>query len=240
MATAPQRPDPDEPRPQPQPVAGNFPRVEREVGTGRPFSWVWIWIPVVIAAFWFVGWGWGPYGGWWWGHGSESATQSANSTVPTPPNGNAQPANSALASGTATAGNPQAGHGNGALAAGPAAPAAQITGTGVAALDAVNKRTYIGQPFQISNVPVEKKASSRAYWIGASNTGTAGPMLLVLPSSASINAKVGDRITAAGTVEKAPPAAQAQHQWSIGGDDVQQLEREGAYVQATNVQSGQP
>lgn len=210
----------------------NLPEVERQVGTGRPFSWAWLWIPVAIAAFWFVGWGWGPYGGWWWGHGAESATQSANATAPAPPANGAQPASGALAGGT----NP-ASHGSSAAAQepAPAAPPAAVSGTGVAVLDAPNKGSFAGQSFQIQNVPVQKQASARAVWIGTNNARNAGPTLLVLPQGAK-EVQQGDRLNATGKVVKAPSAARAEQEWSLSSADAHRLEQEGAYVQATAVQ----
>ena len=215
---SPQRKDPNEP----EPILNAERRVEREVGTGRPFGWWWIWIPIVIAAFWFVGWGWGPYGGWWWGHGNESAVGSARATHPVAPATNGQPA-----AGT-----------NNATTAGQA-NAAEVTGTGVAVLDSTNKATYVGQNFQIRNIPVESIAGPHAFWIGANNGTHSRPMLVVLPANyngANNAITVGDRIDVSGKIDKAPPAIQARHRWSLNGGEANRVDQEGAYIQATQVQ----
>lgn len=243
---SPQRRDPNQLRDVPPPPLENLPAVERQVGTGGVFNWWWLWIPVVIAAFWFVGWGWGPYGGWWWGHGAESQTGSAQSSAPSAPNTNASPANGALAGGmgagsTSNGGSEaNAGSGNARATAMSAAPAATIAGTGVAILDATHKQQFVGHHFQITNIPVQKQASEHALWIGAANTNHSWPMLVVLPAGDRTKANVGDRLDVTGTVEKAPTSSRAQHEWGIGGDDATQLEKDGAYIQATQLYPAHP
>lgn len=215
------------------PTLENLPEVEKQIGTGRPFSWSWLWIPVIIAAFWFVGWGWGPYGGWWWGHGPGSASQSARATAPAPPNNNAQPANGARAGGFNTATNAPVTSPQGPVGA---TPRAAVTGTGVAVLDASNKSAFVGQNFQIQGIPVQKDASAHAVWIGTNNTRNAGPMLLILPKGIT-NVPQGAILNASGTIEKAPPVKTAEHEWSLSGADARLLAREGAYVQAAGIQT---
>lgn len=216
---SPQRRDPEQlrqgPREVPPPALENLPEVEHQIGTGGAFNWAWVWIPVAIAAFWFVGWGWGPYGGWWWGQGVTSAQESAQSTTPGPVRTVPQP---------------------GALAGGaPGNPALQPIGPGVAILNATNRRSYIGKPFQVENVPVQKSAGQSAVWIG---TGT--PMLLVLPRGPKWNIANGTRFDVSGTVRKAPPAAQARQQWSLSSADAAQLERQGVYIQSNSVAQAHP
>lgn len=57
---------------------------------------------------------------------------------------------------------------------------AELSGPGVPILNASNKQPFIGQAFQIRNVPVERQASPHALWIGSRFNST--PMLVVLPN----------------------------------------------------------
>lgn len=241
MAAAPQRDPHDH---EPGPIVESQRRVEREVGTGRPFAWAWIWIPIVIAAFWFCGWGWGSWGGWWWGHGNVSSTSSANNaSVVRAPN---QPAPGTPVAGTpnqaqtppppgtpGTAGTPNRG----------GATAANITGSGVAVLDAQNKSSFVGQSFTINNVPVQKVDNNHAVWIGTNNTRRAGPLLAVLSGSSANalkNLTVGDRVNVTGTVEKAPPVRQAEHNFSISSEDANNVHADGVYIRANQITPAQP
>lgn len=224
------------------PVLNAERRVEREVGTGRPFAWWWIWIPVVIALFWFVGWGWGPYGGWWWGHGPASSTQSAQATSPTaPPPGQVTSAAPTNGNTSATGGIGTAGGAAGTGTAGGANGAAAATGTGLAILDSVDKVSFIGQPFNLDNVQVLKKAGAHAFWIGtpsaaaAGNATSASSILLLLPNNPNVQVRKGNFIDVDGTVQKAPSAAQARHQWHLSSGSASRLESDKAYVQGANV-----
>lgn len=119
-------------------------------------------------------------------------------------------------------------------------PAAVSTmnGSGVAVLNATNKQPFVGRPFSVRNVPVQTVVNDHAMWVGASG---ASPMLVVLAgnnnTAANTNISQGSRIDINGTVEKAPPAAQAKQQWSLSDDDANQLEQQGAYIQANEVTS---
>lgn len=61
-------------------------------------------------------------------------------------------------------------------------PNPQLTGSGIAIIDAPDKKVYVGQPFDLNNVPVQKKVSSTAIWIG---TRSSGPMLVVFGGNAA-------------------------------------------------------
>lgn len=115
-----------------------------------------------------------------------------------------------------------------------------MNGSGVAVLNATNKQPFVGRPFNVRNAPVQTVANDHALWVGASG---ATPMLVVLTgnnnTTANANITQGSRININGTVEKAPPAAQAEQQWSLSDDDANQLEQQGAYIQATEVTSAQ-
>lgn len=124
------------------------------------------------------------------------------------------------------------------VTSGPAGTNPLPTGTGVAVLNAGNKQAYIGQPFDAQNVTVQSKVNNNAMWVGGKNT----PMLLIMggaANSSSANAHIaqGEAINITGTVAKAPPANEAKSQWQLSDDDVNQLEQQGAYIQATQVAS---
>lgn len=115
-----------------------------------------------------------------------------------------------------------------------------MNGPGVAALQAPTKQAFVGQEFQANFVPVQKKISSTVYWVGPSNM----PTLLVVKNNSSANGPVkknattietGNLIDITGTMEKAPPQAQAQQQWALDSSDAAQLERQGGYIQGTLV-----
>jgi hypothetical protein len=69
-------------------------------------------------------------------------------------------------------------------------------------------------------------------------------MLVALNGGATnpMNADIapGVRVNITGTVARAPSAAQAKRMWALSDNDAKQLEQQGAYVQATQVQAGQP
>lgn len=115
----------------------------------------------------------------------------------------------------------------------PSAPAT-IQGMGVEILTATDRRPFVGRNFQVTTVPVISKSNDGAVWIG---TRTTPPMLLVLNGSPAAHANIvpGSLLDVSGTVEKAPPAAQAQREWKLSGNDTAQLEKQGVYIQATNV-----
>lgn len=216
---SPQRPDPDEPR-------RSYDDVERDqlarermdrraVGSGAGFAWWWLfWIVIIALAIWWGGWGWGGSGGWWWG--GRGRTAPAYGTT-----------------------NPGMGNPNGT--ASPGVNQAAISGPGLNALTATNKQPYIGKPFQVNNVPVQNQVNDHVLWVGAGNST---PMLVVLAGkgNTAANAHIGSGtlVDVTGIMQKAPPQAQAQHQWQLSDDDAAQLERQGAYIQASQVHTVQP
>lgn len=113
-----------------------------------------------------------------------------------------------------------------------------MNGSGVAVLNATNKQPFVGRPFNITNVPVQTVINDHTLWVGANG---ATPMLVVLAgnnnTAPNANISEGSRININGTVEKAPPAAQAKQQWSLSDDDANRLAQQGAYIQATEVTS---
>ncbi len=191
---------------------GDRNRVEREVGARVGYGWIWIFIAIIIIlVIWFGGFGWGGYGGWWWTNRPHAAVVG-----PTPNSGlanNGQPA--------------------------PAGSPAAVTGSGVQILTANNKQIFVGQPFVINNVPVQKTANDRAFWIGANDNDI---MLVVLTgsqnSAGNPNIQNGVRVNLSGTVERAPSAEQAKRMWSLSDDDAKKLEQQGVFVQATQVEAG--
>src|SRR6185437_9005794 len=89
-----------------------------------------------------------------------------------------------------------------------------ITGTGLAAMNATDRRPYIGQSFQLSNVPIQRKIKNQMFWIG---TNSQSPILVVLNSNqnpAQFNPlSTGNTVDVTGKVMKAPPTPDAASQW---------------------------
>jgi hypothetical protein len=191
---------------------------QRQVESSSRGGWRWWWVwPVIIAlVLWWAGWGWGSTGGWWWGR-----SHSQNTAISAPP-------------GARTTETPANAGAQQPLTSNGAAPQnSSATGAGVQVLAAENKAQFIGQPFQVSDVPVQQKVNDRVMWIGSS---TVKPMLAVLSSnSGDKNVNAGSVVNATGSVEKAPPAAQAERQWSISAQDAQRMENEGAYIQVSQL-----
>lgn len=110
-------------------------------------------------------------------------------------------------------------------------------GSGVQVLNASNKLAYVGQPFVIQRVPVQGKVSGQSFWIG---TNGSTPMLVVLQgnsnTTANANINPGDRVNITGTVQKAPPPAEAKKSMGLDDNAARRLEQEGVYAQATQVQ----
>lgn len=112
-----------------------------------------------------------------------------------------------------------------------------INGPGLAALQAPNKQSYVGQAFQANFVPVQKKISDTVFLVGPKNVK---PTLLVMKTHqttgiprTSTAIDVGTLIDITGTVEKPPPPAQARTQWSLSADEANQLAQQGGYIEAT-------
>ena len=177
-------------------------------GRRRRSGYLWI-ILLLILGVWYVGFGWGNSGGWFWGDRTVSA---------------------------------------------PVANDGELSGSGVVILEVANKQDYIGQSFQVQNISVDHWSGNRAVWIGARHRYL--PMLLVFSSAATFAPQSSDaaspgnagaaesggsagkvqRLDVTGTLVKAPPRAQAQQEWNLSDDDVNQLEEEGVYIQAGTVQ----
>ncbi|HZZ41123.1 MAG TPA: hypothetical protein VFE06_18440 [Acidobacteriaceae bacterium] len=126
----------------------------------------------------------------------------------------------------------------------------------MAILEVANKQDYIGQSFQVRNVSVDHWSGSRAVWIGSRHSYL--PMLLIFTSASPLapadatvagtpatgqpagsTAATGANaqlLNVTGRIMKAPPTAQAQRQWNLSDEDVDQLEEEGVYIQAAAVQ----
>ncbi len=174
------------------------------------YSWI---IVFLVLGFWYVGFGWGNSGGWIWGNRTASV---------------------------------------------PVADDGELSGTGVAILEVANKQDYVGQTFQVRNVSVDHWSGDRAVWIGSRHSYL--PMLLILSSASPLPPQLAgasgtgnpgtgqstdspsgaagnpQRLDVTGKIVKAPPNAQAKQQWNLSDEDVDQLEEEGVYIQATAVQ----
>lgn len=172
------------------------------------YSWI---ILAVVLVVWYVGFGWGDSGGWIWG-ARESAFAPAND--------------------------------------------GQLSGSGVAILEVADKLDYVGQSFEVRDVPVDHWSAKNAVWIGSSHSYL--PMLLILPAGSRVHPVSGgapassnpdggqgstapgaapqQRLNVTGRLVKAPPLAEAQQRWNLSDDDVDQLEEQGVYIQATAAQ----
>lgn len=224
MASPQQRPDPNwERRAEPNRRGADLREVDRRElrsrGSGAAwFAWWWIWLAVILCAVWFAGWGWGGYGGWWWGN--RGAAYSA------------YPAGTAAGAAGSAAGTGMA------AASGATANMNMVTGPSVAVLSAIDKRGYIGKPFQVNDAVVTKVVNDRVLWIGQSNyRGNGASMLVVLQGAANAHVSEGDLVNVTGTVHQAPAGAQARNTWKLTSNGQKRLEQEGAYVAARQVQS---
>lgn len=111
----------------------------------------------------------------------------------------------------------------------------QLNGSGVAILNVADKQEYIGQDFAIQNVPVDRRVSNQVLWIGSFHNSL--PMLLILSSDHATGSRAlpGQLLEVTGKIVKAPSPDQAKQQWNLSGDDIEQLEAEGVFIQAANV-----
>lgn len=194
-------------------------RMERASRSG----WRWLWvIPVVVAvALWWVGWGWGGTGGWWWGR-----QHSQNTAIPAPKG-------SRTTETLANAGAEQPLTSAGADAGG---AKLHMTGPGVQMLTQAHKQEFIGDRFQASDVPVQKKVNAHAMWIGEGN-----PMLAIVTNTDNRtetdakDASQGKSVNAAGVIKAAPSATQAKQEWKLSDQDASRLEQQGAYIQVSQL-----
>lgn len=115
-----------------------------------------------------------------------------------------------------------------------------LNGSGIAVLNATNKQLFIGQPFHVRNVPVQSIVNDHALWVGVNDADSILVILSGNNAAANTDIAQGNRVNVVGTIQKAPEAARASQQWDLSQDDVNHLEQQGAYVQATDVQSPQP
>jgi hypothetical protein len=253
------------------PQEPNYRRVV-PASAGGGFAWWWVWVVIVIAAFWFAGWGWGGYGGWWWGGRRPGIVGKSNSRI------NGTPDTAANSNRSTTGANNPATYGapaNGTVSTNPALT--HTTGSGLDVLNSTDKATYVGKNFQVENIPIQQKVSSKVLWVGQSNGnrilvvsnqpiaattttngnrnaapniqtpgnggqgangngGAMGSANANANSAAYTHAAQTDLVDVQGTVQKAPSARQAEKQWGLSTAAAKLLEREGAYVQASQVQ----
>jgi hypothetical protein len=115
------------------------------------------------------------------------------------------------------------------------AASAKTSGTGVEVLNAPNKRDFIGRPFQVNDVLVQGTANGKTLWIESNGSS---PILTILKgpgNNVGDAIRAGELVNVTGTVEKAPPAAEAKSQWQLSQEDLNRLEEEGVYIQAMEV-----
>lgn len=255
MAT-PQRQVPNEPRRGPELTNLSQGGVEKKVGPGWRFGFWWIWI-LIIAGIWYVGFGWGSSGGWIWGHRAhnvQSRNDAAmigdgvpmlNSTNKQQYVGQAFEIRNAPVQRQASGKALWIGSQNNDVPMLVVLPG----GNDVAAAPAGTN----GPEYPNGNAPGQTTvtpngAHTAASAAGSSQNANSGGANVSGASSAAneggSNAAVatgGPRqwIDVTGKVQKAPPAAQAKQQWGLSDADVNRLEGEGVYVQATQVQSAE-
>lgn len=230
----------------------------RKSGGRMGFGSVLLWLIVAAAicgAVWYAGWGWGGH------HRHVNAANGANGTAAT--TANQQPSTSDVASGrfngqtgTMNGANGNGGSGEvatnqpmGGNATGPNGTAVAndqgmnatqsntaMAGTSAAFIDAADKKSFVGQKVELRGVPMKTDVNDHVFWAGVN---TRDQVLVVLRKNENGGPKLqqGDRVEVVGTVEKAPDLQQARHEWHLGNTGAQVLEREGAYVQATEVRS---
>jgi len=111
----------------------------------------------------------------------------------------------------------------------------EVTGPGLAVLNAANRQAYVGRPFQANGVVVRARVNNHAYWIGIRNSA---PMLVVTTAAPSATSAIarGSRVSVTGTVQKAPPPNQAKQNWGLNQNQTDRVEHQGAYVQASMIQ----
>ncbi len=112
-----------------------------------------------------------------------------------------------------------------------------MKGSGLAAMNAKNKIPYVNEKFHLINVPILGKVSNRLYWIGRN---TRSMMLVVLSGNQrSDDPKPimrGDLVDIVGTVMKTPSAAEIANRWPLTHPGLALLKKEGAYVEASQMQ----
>jgi len=110
-----------------------------------------------------------------------------------------------------------------------------VTGPGLAVLNASNRQAYVGKPFQANGVIVRNKVNDREYWIGVNSSA---PMLVVVSANQNAYGAIasGSRVRVTGTVQKAPPATEAKQDWGLNQNQINRVEHQGAYVQASMIQ----
>ncbi|HTZ73364.1 MAG TPA: hypothetical protein VMB47_05555 [Candidatus Aquilonibacter sp.] len=111
-----------------------------------------------------------------------------------------------------------------------------LSGSGVAIVETTNKIPFVGQVFNLKNVPVQSKVSNNAFWIGPNNKP---PTLLIVAGMAynptHFNIKPGDEIAVNGVVKNAPAAAAARQNWDLSDKGATRLEAEHAYLNANTI-----
>jgi hypothetical protein len=210
---------------------------QKQVEKARGNWYWWFALPVALGlAFWWAAWGWGNTGGYLWGFRSATHDNPTNGAIE----------NRALTNGvdSASGGIPNNNvRSNSPNAPAPGTPSAVVhngppaSGPGLQVLDALNKQQFIGKHFQADNVAVERKVNDRALWIADSSKE---PMLVVInggPNSSPSSAQIqpGSPVDATGTVKTAPPSFEAKQKWDLSDDDVARLEKEGVYIQVSQL-----
>lgn len=189
---------------------GDQREVERVSRSG--WRWWWVWPLIIALAVWWAGWGWGGTGGWWWGRQSHSevipAKPGATTTNTLTNAGAQQPAGKTLG------GGPQ-----------------PMSGDGLQIITAEDKQPLVGHKLAANDLPVHQMVTDHVMWIGEQY-----PILAVVTGNGpTAGVSRGTLVDAIGTVKKAPSASHATHEWKLSSGDVAQLEKQGVYLDVSQL-----
>lgn len=175
------------------------------------WRWWWIWPVIIALAVWWAGWGWGGTGGWWWGRQQSPVIQAppgAKTTETLANAGAAQPAANTLG------GGPQ-----------------PMSGDGLQIITSEDKQNFLGQKLAANDIPVHHIVNDHVLWIGEKY-----PMLAVVTGHGPAQGLgPGKLVDAIGKVEKAPSETRAKHEWKLDSADAARLEKEGAYLNVSQM-----
>lgn len=176
------------------------------------WRWWWIWPVIIALAVWWAGWGWGGTGGWWWGRSAHSEV------IPAPPG--AKTTNTLANAGA----QPTAGK---TLGGGPQ----PMSGDGLQIITAEDKQPLVGHKLAANDLPVYQMVTDRVLWIGEKY-----PILAVVAGNGpTTGISRGKLVDAIGTVKKAPPASRARRDWKLDAGDTSRLEKQGVYLDVSQL-----
>ena len=96
---------------------------------------------------------------------------------------------------------------------------------------------FVGQPAEGRTVRVLSVPSDESFWVGTSTTNRVFVHLAVTPRESPFNVQAGETVTFSGTM-KALPADAATRFGLTAAEGLDELRRQAAYIEATNVSKG--